>query len=142
MGRFGKLVGLRKIREEADGLAYSRILARIETFRGKINHLKQETADGHQMVVDQVAEGTDHGSFNFDNFFRGQQWRIQKLTEKIALAQLEADAAQKVWFASRIKLKQMESMAAKETVRHKEKMRHIENKELDMIGIVQSQLRS
>ncbi|MBF0195199.1 MAG: flagellar export protein FliJ [Magnetococcales bacterium] len=142
MGRFAKLVGLRKIREEADGLAYSRILARIDSLRLKISLLEQETAEGHQMVCDQVAEGTDHGSFNFENFFRGQQWRIQKIQEKIVLAQVEAEAAKKVWFASRIKLKQMESMADKEAVRHKEDMRINENKELDMMGIVQSQLRS
>jgi flagellar export protein FliJ len=142
MGRFAKLVGLRKIREEADGLAYSRVLARIDTFRRKIQHLEQETAAGHQMVCEQVAQGMAPGSFMFDNFSRGQQWRIQKLQEKIAIAQVEADAAKKVWFASRIKLKQMESMAEKEAVRHKEEMRHNENKELDMMGIVQSQLRS
>ncbi|MBF0384003.1 MAG: flagellar export protein FliJ [Magnetococcales bacterium] len=142
MGRFAKLVGLRKIREEADGLAYSRILARIDAFNRKIYNLERETAEGHQMVVDQVAKGMAPGSFNFDNFFRGQQWRIQKIREKIAMAQVEAEAAKKVWFASRIKLKQMESMAEKEAVRHKEKMRLTENKELDMVGIVQSQLRS
>jgi flagellar export protein FliJ len=141
MGRFEKLVNLRKIREEADGLAYSRILSRIESFRQKIRELEQETADGHQMACDQMAQGISIGSSSFDNFFRGQKWRIQKLLDKIILAQEEADAAQKIWFASRIKLKQTESMSEKELARRKEEIRQIENKELDMIGIVQSHIR-
>jgi flagellar export protein FliJ len=141
MGRFSRLVDLRKIREEADGLAYARILARIETCRQKIRELEKETAQGHEMACEEVAQGNAAGSSMYDDFFRGQKFRIKKLEDKISLAQVEAAAAQKVWLASRTQLRQSESMAKKEEAHRQMEMRHDDNKELDMIGIVQSRFR-
>ncbi len=141
MGRFSRLVDLRKIREEADGLAYARILARIENFKLRIKELEEETEEGRRSVCQQVAEGNNPGTFLFDDFFRGQQWRIKKLQDKIRIAQDEAAVARKIWLVSRTKLQQMEAMAEKEAALRKEEMRHEDNKELDMIGIVQNRLR-
>jgi flagellar export protein FliJ len=141
MGRFARLVDLRKIREEADGLAYASILARIETCRQKIVKLDEETAEGHKSACEQVVEGNSPGPFLFDDFFRGQKVRVKKLEEKIKFAQEEAAVARNVWLASRTKLQQTEKMAEKEVSKSKFEKRHNDNKELDMIGIVQNRLR-
>lgn len=141
MTRFARLVELRKIREETDGQVYARILARIESFRQEIGELDKETAQGHEMACELVAQGNTPGPYRFDDFFRGQKWRVQKLKEKIHLAQQEASAAKKVWLAARTKLQQAEKMAIKEEAQRKEEVRRSENKEMDMIGIVQNRFR-
>jgi flagellar export protein FliJ len=141
MGRFSRLVDLRRIREEADGLAYAKILGRIESCQQKIGDLEQETKEEHKMACEQVAQGTAPGALMFDDFYRGQKWRIQKLQDKIHIAQREAEAARKVWLAARTQLKQAESMSEKEEAQQEVELRQKNNKELDMIGIVQSRFR-
>ncbi|MBF0456243.1 MAG: flagellar export protein FliJ [Magnetococcales bacterium] len=141
MGRFSRLVELRRLREEADGLAYSRILGRIESFRQKIGMLEKETAEGQEMAVEMVKQGQTPGAVRMDDFFRGQSWRVKKLEDKISMAQVEANSARLVWLAARTQLKQAEKMAEKERLQHDQTVRRNETKELDMIGIVQNQFR-
>ncbi|MBF0448676.1 MAG: flagellar export protein FliJ [Magnetococcales bacterium] len=142
MGRFSRLVELRKIREEADGLAYAHVLSRIEGFRQKIRELNIETEEGRRMSCDMVGQQGVFGTYRFDDFFRGQTWRVQKLQEKITLAQQQANAAKKIWLASRTQLQQAEKMAEKEEAQRKKEQRLKDNKELDMIGIFQSQIHT
>lgn len=142
MSRFARLVDLKKLREEADGLAYAQVLARIEGLHQKIQSLNQETDEGHRMAIEQVVEGHSPGPRLLDDFLRGQEWRVQNLEVKIRRAQIEAEAAKKVWHASRVKLKQAESMAEKEEAQRQKEKRLEDKKELDMIGIVQRRFRS
>lgn len=138
MNRFARLVGLRSIREEAEGLVYARILAKVEGLRQSVVDLDLQTKEERDEARLQIGQGLGLSSEFIENFLKGQAWRRQRLQESIATLQEELSQAREVWHAARVQLKQAEKLSQKDDVRQQKEIEKNEMKSLDMIGVLQA----
>lgn len=138
MNRFDRLVTLRRIREESEGMAFGRIAANMAAMRQRIQALDHETEQGRQMAMQGIATTDRLPPGLCDDFFKGQQWRRSRMDAALAEAHKEADAAREKWHTARVSLKQAEKLAERETTLKHEERALREKKEMDMVGILQN----
>ncbi|MBF0461974.1 MAG: hypothetical protein HQL87_11305 [Magnetococcales bacterium] len=147
MNRFSRLVGLRRIREEANGMAFARTLARMEGLQQDMIRLDQQTQEEQGLVRQTLADdagGRETGPSGrlalglVDNFLRGQAWRRQRLEQMIAVAQLDLEKSKEAWLAARTQLQQAEKLAEKEALHQHQRVEHDEKKAMDMVGVLRN----
>lgn len=139
MNRFNRLVELRRIREEVNGMAFARTLARVEGLQQDVIKLDQQTTEEQTLLQQEEASTTNRGALlMLDNFLRGQSWRRQRLEQMIAVAKLDLEKAREAWLAARAQLKQAERLAEKEQLQQQKKIEQHERKTMDMVGILRN----
>ncbi|MBF0624276.1 MAG: flagellar export protein FliJ [Magnetococcales bacterium] len=138
MNRFSRVVGLRRIREEAEAMAYARALARLEALRGKVRELDRVTARGREERRQELAEGgLSMPPEMFEGFLKGQAWRRERLLEAINRSLEEVRKAKEVWHGVRVQLQQIERLEEKEGDRLHAEARRQEMKALDAVSMLQ-----
>ncbi len=145
MNRFNRLVELRHIREEMNGSAFARVLARLDGLQQDVVRLDQQTKEEQELVrlsIDQTAQGALAGPpvapGLLDNFLRGQSWRRKRLEQMIVVAQLDLEKAREAWLAARTQLQQAEKLAEKETLHQQKQAERQEKKTMDMVGVMRN----
>ncbi|MEO5371809.1 MAG: flagellar export protein FliJ [Magnetococcus sp. DMHC-1] len=136
--RFSRLVELRRIQEETEAMVYSRNLAWMEGLRMRLQKIDQETEQAREEVRQlQVSGSLRVSPAIYENFFRGQMVRRRRLQVSIQQAREEVSKSRDAWHAVRVQLKKTEKLQEKEGERLNSEKLHIENKELDAIGLMQ-----
>lgn len=139
MNRFNRLVELRRIREEVNGMAFARTLARVEGLQQDVIKLDQQTAEEQTLLQQEEASTANRGALlMLDNFLRGQSWRRKRLEQMIAVAKLDLEKAREAWLAARAQLKQAERLAEREQLQQQKKIEQHERKTMDMVGILRN----
>lgn len=138
MNRFGRLANLRRLREESYGMAYARVLARMEGLKQSVVMLDKMTEEERLAARQAVGQPSPLSSGMVEDFLKGQVWRRDRLNQKIATTQEDLDKAREVWMAARVQLKQAEKMAEKEALKQRQKEEKRERKTMDMIGVMRS----
>ena len=142
MNRFSRLVELRRIREEANGLLFARVLTRLQGLRQDVVALDQQTReeqDAARLAIDQAVDGAAAPPLmlgQMDDFLRGQVWRRQRLQQRMEVVQEELDKARDAWLAARTQLQQAEKLAQKEHQHRLYRLERQERKALDMVGLL------
>ncbi|MBF0422916.1 MAG: flagellar export protein FliJ [Magnetococcales bacterium] len=136
MNRFGRLVELRKIREEAAANALARVLGRIRKNQEEMAALDRETEAEKIEAKANLISGRAIPPIVYEDFFRGQAVRHQRLVERHSRLQVEAENARQVWHGARVMLQQAEKLAEKDAKVRAMEGRRKEGKELDMVGVL------
>ncbi|MBF0401118.1 MAG: flagellar export protein FliJ [Magnetococcales bacterium] len=141
-GSSKRLVELRRIREEANGMALARVLARLEGLRQDVIKLDQQTLEEQTLARDAIGQegaSSDRLALGMmDNFLRGQLWRRKRLEQMIAVADLDLEKAREAWLAARTQLQQAEKLAEKEDLQYRKQAEQQEKKTMDMIGVLRN----
>ena len=123
-------------------MACARIIARQNRLRQQVTDLDRETRE-EMAAACRTGDGPDRlPAALYDDFIRGQAWRKQRLLKEIDAVQKELNAARARWHAARVRLRQSEKMAEKDTLRLHQERQVRERKEMDMVGVLQRQSRS
>lgn len=138
MSRFKRLANLRRIREEAYGMAYAHILAKIKSLQQDVTKLDEVTGEEYAIARQTVGQGDSLPPRMVDDFFRGQSWRRKKLEQVISATQKDLDKTKGLWLAARVQLKQAEKLAEKEAQQQRHETEKRERKAMDMIGIMRN----
>ncbi|MEO5363994.1 MAG: hypothetical protein H7838_10290 [Magnetococcus sp. DMHC-8] len=136
MNRFHRLVELRRIREETNGMAFARTLARVEGLQQDVLKLDQQTAE-EQTLARQAADQADRSMLPWmDKFLQGQSWRRKRLEQMIAVAKMDLEKTREAWMAARTQLQQAEKLAEREKRQQRQKIEQYEKKTMDMVGVL------
>ncbi|MBF0177902.1 MAG: flagellar export protein FliJ [Magnetococcales bacterium] len=135
--RFSRLMELRRIQEESEAMVYSRNLAWMEGLRLRLQQIDLETEQAREEVRRSQVSDSRLSPSMYENFFRGQMVRRRRLQISIQQAREEVQKSREVWHAARVQLKKTEKLQEKEKEKLDQEMQYRENKELDMIGLLQ-----
>ena len=138
MNRFKRLANLRRIREEASGMAHVRVVGRMENLKQNVVKLDKATAEGRVAAQQAMLQSNFLPVGMVDDFLRGQTWRRERLEKMIVATQEDLDKTKNLWLAARVQLKQAESLAEKETLRQRHEAEIREIKIMDMIGVMRN----
>ncbi|MEO5350365.1 MAG: hypothetical protein H7836_12050 [Magnetococcus sp. YQC-3] len=138
MNRFHRLVELRRIREETNGMAFARTLARVEGLQQDVLRLDQQTAE-EQALARQAIDQADRTPLAWmDKFLQGQIWRRKRLEQMIAVAKMDLEKSREAWIAARTQLQQAEKLAEREQMQQRQKLEQYEKKTMDMVGVLRN----
>ena len=138
MSRFNRLVSLRRLREESYGMAYARMLAKLEGLRQSVVRLDKVTEREQGAARQAIGQASYVTREMVENFLKGQSWRRERLQQTIATTQEDVDKAKEIWLAARVQLKQAEKLAEKEALKKRQEAEQRERKTMDMIGVMRS----
>ncbi|MEO5363872.1 MAG: flagellar export protein FliJ [Magnetococcus sp. DMHC-8] len=144
MNRFDRLVELRRIREEIQGTAFARLLARLEGLKQDVRQLDQQTTEEQAQMRLALDQGTDRSAGPplplglLDKFLQGQAWRRKRLEQMIVVAQQDLEKARATWIAARTQLQQAEKLAEKEAQQQRKRLEYHEKKAMDMVGVLRN----
>lgn len=138
MNRFSRLVSLRRLREEEYGMAYARMLAKIEGLRQSVVKLDEVTNEERILARSSFGQNSDVPLRMVEDFLKGQAWRRRKLEWMIATTRSEVEKAKAIWLAARVELKQAEKLAEKEMQQQHQEAEKRERKTMDMIGLIRN----
>lgn len=137
-----RLVELRRIREEANAMAFARVLGRLEGLRQDVVNLDRQTTEEQTLAWDAIGQEvtvSDRLALGMlDNFLRGQSWRRKRLEQMIAVASMDLEKAREVWMAARTQLQQAEKLAEKEALQQHKQAEYQEKKMMDMVGVLRN----
>ncbi|MBF0158205.1 MAG: flagellar export protein FliJ [Magnetococcales bacterium] len=133
--RFSRLVSIRQIREETHALSLARSMKRLEELQQQQQRLQQETLEAQQQARRSFEEGERLSPLLYENYYKGQQWRQEKLCRFIDAAQQNVEQQRQLWFEARKLLQQVERLDEKAQQQQYQQLRSKQSKEMDQVGI-------
>ncbi|MBF0308533.1 MAG: flagellar export protein FliJ [Magnetococcales bacterium] len=141
MSRFDRLVGLRRLREEAAALRFSESVARLREADNRLQRLAEETEQVRQEAVTAVRENDRLPVNRYEDFYRGQRVREFHLQRDRQESVKGMELARQVWQEARTQLRQVEKLAEKDDARLFEEQKRNQLKAIDEAGTVRYQFR-
>ncbi|MEG3641177.1 flagellar export protein FliJ [Magnetococcus sp. PR-3] len=137
VNRFSRLVELRRLREEAQGGEYAKVLADLNDLKQQVTLLDQETEQARADALDLVGDHTTILSGDMiAGFFEGQKVRRTRLLEAVEKSEPLVEAAKQRWLEARKGLRQAEKLEEKTDLKLQKEALRVENRMLDMAGVV------
>ncbi|ABK42586.1 flagellar export protein FliJ [Magnetococcus marinus MC-1] len=137
VNRFSRLVELRRLREEAQGGEYAKVLADLNALQQQVVDLDQETEQARVDALEMVGNAASILSGEMlTGFFEGQKIRRKRLLTQISRTKPVVEAAKQRWLEARKGLRQAEILEEKTSQQLQKEALKVENRMLDMAGVV------
>ncbi|MBF0124324.1 MAG: flagellar export protein FliJ [Magnetococcales bacterium] len=134
--RFSRLVDIRRIREESRAASLAQAMTKLSELQQQLLSLQQETLAAQQEARQSLmAEGQRLSPSLYENYYKGQQWREQRLCRFIDTAQQTVERNRDLWLEARKLLQQVERLAEDAQLVREQTLRLQQLKEMDQVGI-------
>lgn len=128
---------LRRLREEAQGGEYAKVLADLNALQQQVVDLDQETEQARVDALEMVGNAASILSGEMlTGFFEGQKIRRKRLLTQISRTKPVVEAAKQRWLEARKGLRQAEILEEKTSQQLQKEALKVENRMLDMAGVV------